>query len=85
VLLHSLLCLAPALAMALMLLGRRYPGERVLIALRRKRVVLPRHRAIVTGARGGRSVEVLMARGGALLGFALAVRPPPAPASAPAG
>ena len=33
---HAILCLLPAVALAIPLLVRRYPGERVLIALHRK-------------------------------------------------
>ncbi len=72
---HDLLCLAPALVLVGTLLARRYPGERLLLALaarehdRRLRPV-------------GRSVPALartadIPRGGLLMAFALAVRPPP--------
>jgi hypothetical protein len=74
--LHALLCLAPALALGLLLLARRYPGERALVAMRRReRPRLPRaERSLPNGAR-----EVTMVvRGGLLIGSSLAVRPPPA-------
>jgi hypothetical protein len=72
---HDLLCLAPALLLLATLFARRYPGERLLLALadrRRRR----RPRRAGTGApTSARSAEV--PRGGLLMGFALAVRPPP--------
>jgi hypothetical protein len=73
---HALLCLSPAIALAIPLLARRYPGERVLLA---------RHRALSLNwprprsTRLRRSVVLLLARGGRLIGCSLAERPPPAP------
>jgi hypothetical protein len=74
-----LLCLAPVLALAVTLLARRYPGERLLIALaagERKR----RPRAFESAHRPRSRGFARVPRGGLLIGFALAVRPPP-PAS----
>jgi len=70
-----LLYLAPAMLLLATLLGRRYPGERLLLAFaasaRRGR---PR-RAARSAAPHGRVAQV--PRGGLLMAFALAVRPPP--------
>lgn len=74
--LDAFLCLLPALALALPLLARRYPGERVLTALRvKRRVRWPRPRSSVSL---GRRVVCVAAHGGLLIGCSLAVRPPPA-------
>ena len=71
----GLLCLAPVLVLAAMLFAQRYPGERLLMtyaARRRNR----RPRSI--GAPHWPHVSaVRLPRGGLLMGFALAVRPPP--------
>jgi hypothetical protein len=74
--LQGLLCLLPALALALPLLARRYPGQRALNALRREHPPRSWPRA--------RSSELLrhllalpVVRGGRLIGRSLAVRPPP--------
>jgi hypothetical protein len=75
--LHALLCLLPAVALAIPLLVRRYPGERTLLALRRAEPTRwPRPRSS-TPLR--RRVVMHTVRGGRLLGRSLAVRPPPAP------
>lgn len=74
--LHALLCLLPAIVVMLPLLARRYPGERVLLALRvGKRASFPRPRSSMSPRA---IVEVACVRGGRLLGCSLAVRPPPA-------
>jgi len=74
--LHALLCLLPALALALPLLARRYPGERVLLALRRSEPAQwPRPRS---SAPARARVVSRIVRGGRLIGSSLAVRPPPA-------
>jgi hypothetical protein len=78
--LSGLLYLLPALLLALALLTRRYPGERVLVALRggrRARWPRPRSRAPVR-----RPVRLVAVRGGLLIGRSLAVRPPPGPVRA---
>ena len=73
----DLLCLAPALLLAATLLWRRYPGERVLVALAARRTTHVR-RAEATRTASPRRF-VLLARGGLLMGCSLAVRPPPRP------
>jgi hypothetical protein len=79
--LTGLLYLLPALALALVLLARRYPGERALLALRRRRppVRWPHPRS---SAPLGRRVLFATARGGLLIARSLAVRPPPTPRAA---
>jgi hypothetical protein len=74
--LHGLLFLLPALLVAVPLLARRYPGERLLLALgtKNKRARWPRPRS---SARSRRPAVHLPARGGRLIGACLAVRPPP--------
>ena len=72
----DLLCLAPALLLAATLFQHRYPGERLLAALagrgqtRRLRPQASRPSL--------RRPDARVPRGGLLMGFALAVRPPPA-------
>ncbi len=78
--LHALLCLLPVLAVALPLLARRYPGERLLLAARReRRRRLPR--ALVAAASHARE-HVVAVHGSELIARSLAVRPPPAPLAA---
>jgi hypothetical protein len=78
---EALLCLAPALLMAATMLARRYPGARKLariVARSRRRQARPAAlgRAVATPPRAH------LPRGGLLIGFGLAVRPPPvAPAA----
>ncbi len=73
--LQAILCMAPALALAIPLLARRYPGERILTALKARRTVRwPRPRS---AARAPRAVILVAAHGGLLIGRSLAVRPPP--------
>jgi hypothetical protein len=75
VVLHAILYLLPALLLVIVLLARRYPGERLLIALhRRKRARWPRPHS----SEPARSVVLGVGRGGQLIGRSLAVRPPPA-------
>ncbi|HEY2767277.1 MAG TPA: hypothetical protein VGI76_03425 [Solirubrobacteraceae bacterium] len=71
----SSLCALPALALALLLAVRRYPGERALAAFAAARGERrPRPAAsVLHSARA----TVTPPRGGLLLAFALAVRPPP--------
>ncbi len=71
----GLLCLAPALALAATLWARRYPGERLLLsfAARRRR---DRRRPLRVPP-PSRMGALRVPRGGLLMGFALAVRPPP--------
>jgi hypothetical protein len=70
------LCLLPALALAVPLLMRRYPGERILTGLAGPpHVRWPRPRASMPhGERRFASAP----HGGSLIARALAVRPPPA-------
>jgi hypothetical protein len=72
---NGLLCVAPALALAAVLFARRYPGERLLRALARRR----RGRRLRPIASGPALTQARVPRGGLLMGFALAVRPPPTP------
>lgn len=73
----GLLSLTPVLAIAIALFGRRYPGERLLSAIARRRRRHARSpRASRAPARSRAAARV--PRGGLLMGFALAVRPPPA-------
>jgi hypothetical protein len=75
--LQALLCLSPAIALAIPLLARRYPGERVLLARRDARPVRwPRPRS---SRRLRRPIVLQLIRGGRLIGCSLAERPPPAP------
>ncbi len=72
----GLLCLAPALLLLSALLARRYPGERLLLALAtRRRRLRPRTASARRPAPAGAPT---MPRGGLLMAFSLAVRPPPA-------
>jgi len=79
--LHAILCLAPAILMAVPLLARRYPGERILAALRhapeQRRWPRPRSQA-----NRYRTPRIVLAHGGQLIARSLAVRPPPRPAAA---
>jgi hypothetical protein len=73
--LTTFLCLLPVLVLALPLLARRYPGERVLVALRAEEHVRWPHPRTSMAPR--RAFTVAIASGGLLLGCGLAVRPPP--------
>lgn len=76
-LISNLLCLAPALVLVALLLLRRYPGERLLVATRKR--AREHHHARPRAYRPPHPRPFLMApRGGLLMAFALAVRPPPA-------
>jgi hypothetical protein len=79
--LTGLLYLLPALTLALVLLARRYPGERALLALRGERRAVRRRRAPLR-VPTPRPAVLILARGGLLLARSLAVRPPPAPRAA---
>jgi hypothetical protein len=72
----GLLYMAPAVAMLAMLLARRYPGERLLLRLAARQRRRRRPRPAEAG-RGLHARAVHVPRGGLLMGFALAVRPPP--------
>jgi hypothetical protein len=73
--LDGLLYLAPALVLAVVLLGRRYPGERVIERLREVRAARPRAR--VVGAPPPRQRPREHQRGGCLIAVSLAGRAPP--------
>jgi hypothetical protein len=73
----GLLCLAPAALLAIPLAIRRYPGERALLALARARSTRRRRSTGEVPGRSHSSPRAMLARGGTLLGFGLAVRPPP--------
>jgi hypothetical protein len=78
--LQALLCLSPVVALAIPLLARRYPGERVLLARGDPRPLRwPRPRS---SKRLRRRVVLQLIRGGRLIGRSLAERPPPAPIAA---
>jgi hypothetical protein len=70
------LCMLPALLLAVPLLLRRYPGERLLSAASR---VKRSRRAATLGSQLPRTVVKRMPRGGLLIARSLAVRPPPPP------
>ncbi len=70
------MCLLPAVLMAIPLLARRYPGERRLLALRRKRALSWPHARSSPPARN--CVILIASHGGQLIARSLAVRPPPA-------
>ena len=71
----SLLTLAPALLLAATLLLRRYPGERLLVSLRSR----PARQRVRSHANAPAQSHPAsrVPRGGLLMAFALAVRPPP--------
>lgn len=76
----DLLGLLPAPLLGCLLLARRYPGERLL--LRRACPLGARRPRAPRSSTAPQRVAVRMPRGGRLIGFALAVRPPPrAPAA----
>jgi hypothetical protein len=72
----NILCLLPALALAVPLLMRRFPGERMLadrVGVRSTPRPRPRSSTSYTGR-----AFTIAPHGGLLIGCALAVRPPPA-------
>jgi hypothetical protein len=74
----GLLFIAPALALAALMLARCYPGERRLAAIAaRRRSALPRAPRGVRAC-ASRGFVALRPRGGALIALSLATRPPPA-------
>jgi hypothetical protein len=72
----GLLFVLPALLLALVLLTRRYPGERLLVAARAARHARWPHAQSQPRMRA-RPAAAKIARGAQLLGRSLAVRPPP--------
>jgi len=73
----SALCVLPALALALVLALRRYPGERTLLALSRWHRPGPRRKLAPALRRPRRWLGPTFPRGGLLLACSLADRPPP--------
>lgn len=73
----GLLHLAPALMLALALLARRYPGERLIARLRTGSPARTRGREQARAFKPRTRIAALVARGGQLLARSLAVRPPP--------
>jgi len=73
---NGLLFMAPALAFALALFARRFPGERQLNALVARRRRRPR-RAPVRVVAAARAPWALVPHGSGLMAGALATRPPP--------
>jgi hypothetical protein len=69
------LCVLPALLLAVPLLLRRYPGERLLTAVRRVRRL--RRAKLPSPTPRTRPVATVVPRGGLLIASSLAVRPPP--------
>ena len=69
------LSLLPLLGLGLLHLVRRYPGERVIAALRAGRATPARAPRRIASPR---PVARVLPRGGRLIASALAVRPPPA-------
>jgi hypothetical protein len=73
---QNVLCLLPALALAVPLLMRRFPGERMLaVRVGERDTLRPRPRS--SSSYTGRAFTIAP-HGGLLIGCALAVRPPPA-------
>jgi hypothetical protein len=77
---EGLLYLLPALLLLLVLLARRYPGERLVQALRIRRTRLA---ARVCAA--GRRIELAIPSGGRLIAVSLAGRAPPLPRAGACG
>ncbi len=71
-----MLALAPAVAIALLVSRRRYPGSRLLVAMRSRRGHASRRRGLAPMRGAGRRF-VSAPRGGLLLARSLANRPPP--------
>jgi hypothetical protein len=75
---EGLAFLLPAVVLLVVLVVRRYPGERVLSRLRERRVhVAPAVRRVAAHAGRAARSRVRMPRGGRLIAASLAVRPPP--------
>ena len=73
--LDDVLCLAPAFLLILTLLGRRYPGERLLAGIAARGSNRRFRGEAIQQSPGARAMHP--PRGGLLMGFSLAVRPPP--------
>ena len=68
--------LAPALLIAVLVSRRRYPGSKLLVAMRSRALRVSRRRGLAALAATGRAL-VSAPRGGLLLARSLAHRPPP--------
>ena len=77
-LVSGILYLLPALMLAVVLLARRYPGERTLLALRPAGAPRRSHARSRSRVPARRRVLLVLVRGGLLIARFLAVRPPPA-------
>jgi hypothetical protein len=77
---QALAYLAPVLLLLLALVARRYPGERALLALVERRL---RGRTCAQATTRKPRPWVWFPRGGRLIAFSLAKRPPPAVVSPP--
>jgi hypothetical protein len=75
---NAVLCLAPAIVLLALLSGRRYPGERILLRVRRRASRCEKTAARVHAPRPPRPARRAMPRGGVLVGCSLAGRAPPA-------
>ncbi len=75
---EGMLYLLPALLLLAVLLARRYPGERLLLALAGRSA----RRVRVRVARALHRIELPVPRGGRLLAVSLASRAPPPPRAA---
>jgi hypothetical protein len=76
----ALLGLAPALLLMATLFTRRYPGEQLLLGGAVREPARAARAAGIPRATGPRIAR--LPRGGLLMGFSLAVRPPPRPSAA---
>ena len=74
----GLLFLAPALALALLMVARRYPFERRIAAISAGRRSNARRAPKTVRAGSARRRVAVRPRGGALIALSLATRPPPA-------
>jgi hypothetical protein len=82
-LLSALAYLIPAVALFAVLALRRYPGERVLLAVIEKRRGRRSREQMCSAVTVCPRPRALLPRGGRLLACSLAVRPPPVPRLAP--
>lgn len=74
----ALLFLAPALLIAIPLLGGHYLGEELIVKLASRRSPRPRHAKPVSVRQLPSTLAVWRPRGATLIAFSLAERPPPA-------
>jgi hypothetical protein len=76
---RGLLFVLPALLLVSVLLGRRYPGERLLLALRERDAQTARWPRVRSARSGRTRALTAVVHGGLLIARSLAVRPPPRP------